>query len=197
LPTHSLRRCAQSLYRISTSVFIFKEDNTMSAQQLSTVAYDVIVASGNTAKNVVNAYRAGGERVAGLVEQRWDRAFKESRAQLSAETAKNATAAKQLVGGYYTKSLTVTTDSATDVIAQLVKLAGGGVERALASAHLVQAKTGITTIDTLAQATLPGVVAISTFASTVEQQSAVLARKVAGDSVLHAAKRAAKRATRA
>jgi hypothetical protein len=77
----------------------------MSAQQFSTVAYDVIVASGNTAKNVVNAYRVGGERVAGLVEQRWDRAFKESRAQLSAETAKNATAAK-LVAGYYTKSLT-------------------------------------------------------------------------------------------
>jgi hypothetical protein len=82
------------------------------------------------------------------------------------------------------------------VIAQLVKLAGGGVERALASAHLVQAKTGITTIDTLAQATLPGVVAISTFASTVEQQSATLVRKVAGDSVLHTAKRAAKRAVK-
>ena len=65
----------------------------MSAQQLSTVAYDVIVSSGNTAKNVINAYRAGGERVAGVIEQRWDTAFAQSRKQLSAETAKNATAA--------------------------------------------------------------------------------------------------------
>jgi hypothetical protein len=165
----------------------------MSAQQLSTVAYDVIVSSGNTAKNVITAYRAGGERVADLLEQRWDKAFAQSRAQLSAETAKNAKAAKQLVGGYYARGLTVSTDSATDMVAQLVKLAGGGVERALASAEKVQAKTGITTIDTLAQATLPGVVALSTLASSVEQQTAVLARKVAGDSVLHVAKRAAKR----
>ncbi len=162
----------------------------MSAQQFSTVAYDVIVASGNTAKNVVHAYRAGGERVAGLLEQRWDRAFKESRAQLSAETAKNATAAKQLVGGYYAKGLTVATDSATEVIAQLVKVLGGSVERALAGAELVQAKTGLNTIDTLAQATLPGVVALSNLASTVEQQSAALARKVAGDDALAVAKRA-------
>jgi hypothetical protein len=162
----------------------------MSAQQFSTVAYDVIVSSGNTAKNVVHAYRAGGERVAGLLEQRWDRAFKASRAQLSTETAKNATAAKQLVGGYYAKGLTVATDSATEVIAQLVKVLGGGVERALAGAELVQAKTGMSTIDTLAQATLPGVVALSTLATQVEEKSAVLARKVAGDSVLAVAKRA-------
>jgi hypothetical protein len=162
----------------------------MSAQQFSTVAYDVIVASGNTAKNVVHAYRAGGERVAGLLEQRWDRAFKESRAQLSAQTAKNATAAKQLVGGYYAKSLTVTTDSATEVIAQLVKVLGGGVERTLAGVELVQAKTGLSTIDTLAQVTLPGVVALSNLASTVEQQSATLVRKVAGDYTSTVAKRA-------
>ncbi len=168
----------------------------MSAQQLSTVAYDVIVSSGNTAKNVITAYRAGGARVADVLEQRWDKAFAQSRAQLSAETAKNAKAAKQLVGDYYARGLTITTDSATDMVAQLVKIAGGGVERALASAEKVQAKTGITTIDTLAQATLPGAVALSTLASTVEQQSAMLARKVAGDSVLRIAKNVAKRAAK-
>jgi hypothetical protein len=152
----------------------------MSAQQLSTVAYDVIVSSGNTAKNVINAYRAGGERVAGAIEQRWDNAFAQSRKQLSAETAKNAIAAKQLVGGYYTKGLTVTTDSASGIVAQLVKVLGGGVERALAGAELVQAKTGIHTIDTLAQATMPGVVALSTLASQAEQQTAALTRKIKG-----------------
>jgi hypothetical protein len=162
----------------------------MSAQQLSTLAYDVIVASGNTAKNVINAYRAGGERVGGLVEQRWDSAFAQSRPQLTAETAKNATAAKQIVGGYYTKGLTVASDSATDVVAQLVKVLGGGVERALAGVEMVQAKTGITTIDALAQASMPGVVALSTLAAQVEKKSAVLARKIKGDNVLNVAKRA-------
>ncbi len=165
----------------------------MSAQQLSTVAYDVIVSSGNTAKNVINAYRAGGERVAGAIEQRWDNAFAQSRKQLSAETAKNATAAKQLVGGYYTKGLTVTTDSASGLVAQLVKVLGGGVERALAGAELVQAKTGMNTIDTLAQVSMPGVVALSGLAAQAEQQSAALTRKIKGHSALAVAKRAAKR----
>ncbi len=162
----------------------------MSAQQLSTVAYDVIVASGNTAKNVINAYRAGGERVGELLEQSWDSAFAQSRAQLSVETAKNATAAKQMIGGYYAKSLTVTSDSATDVVAQLVKVLGGGVERALAGVEMVQAKTGTTTIDTLAQVSMPGVVALSSLASQVEKKSAMLARKIKGNNVLNVAKRA-------
>ncbi len=165
----------------------------MSAQQLSTIAYDVIVSSGNTAKNVINAYRAGGERVAGAIEQRWDTAFAQSRKQLSTETAKNATAAKHLVGGYYTKGLAVTTDSASGIVAQLVKVLGGGVARALAGATLVQAKTGTHTIDTLAQASMPGVAALSTLASQAEQQTAALTRKIKGNSTLAVAKRAAKR----
>jgi hypothetical protein len=168
----------------------------MSAQQLSTVAYDVIESTGNTAKNVINAYLAGGQRVGQAVEQRWDSAFAQSRPQLSRETAQNATAAKHLVGGYYARSLNITTTGANDVVAQLVKLAGGGIERALANAQLLQAKTGITTIDTLAQGAMPGVVAISTFASTVEQQTAELARKVAGNDVLVKAKRAVKRSAK-
>ncbi len=169
----------------------------MSAQQLSHVANDVIISYGNTVKNVINAYRAGGERVAGLVEQRWDHAFAQSRAQLSAETAKNATAAKAIVGGYYTRGLSVATDSANEVVAQMVKLANTGVERAANGAELLQAKTGIHAIDTVAQATLPGAVALSTLASTIEQKSAVLARKIKGNNVLNVARRAAKRKARA
>jgi len=65
----------------------------MSAKKLSTVANDVIESYGNTAKNVIHAYRAGGERVAGLLEHSWDRALKESRSQLAVGVARNANAA--------------------------------------------------------------------------------------------------------
>jgi hypothetical protein len=162
----------------------------MSTQQLSTVTYDLIESYGNTAKNVIHAYRVGGERVAGLLEQRWNVAFEQSLPQLSAETAANAAAAKQLVGGYYAKGLSVTTDGATDMVAQLVRLAGSGVERAASNANLFETKTGVTALNSLAQATLPGVVALSTLAAQMEQKSAVLARKIKGDSVLNVAKRA-------
>ena len=49
----------------------------MSAKNLSTVAADLIESYGNTAKNVIDAYRAGGERVVSLLEQRWNQALKQ------------------------------------------------------------------------------------------------------------------------
>jgi hypothetical protein len=158
----------------------------MRTQKLSTVATDVIASTGNTAKNVIQAYRVGGERVVGLLEQRWDSAFKASRAKLSAETAKNAAAAQQMVSNYTTKGLVITTNGAQGVVNQLVKLADAGVERVAANASLFEEKTGVTALNTLAQATLPSVVVLSTFAAQMEQKSAVLARKVGGDTTVTA-----------
>ena len=153
----------------------------MRAKKLSTVTNDVIASTGNTAKNVIQAYRVGGERVMGLLEQRWNSAFQASRAQLSAQTAKNATVAQQMVSGYTTKGLAISSNGAHGAVDQMVKLAGAGVERVAANASLFEEKTGVTALNTLAQATLPGVVVLSTFAAQMEQKSAVLARKVAGD----------------
>ena len=57
----------------------------MSTKALSSVTTDLITSYGNTAKNVINAYRAGGERVADFFEQRWERALEQSRSQLVPE----------------------------------------------------------------------------------------------------------------
>ena len=65
----------------------------MTAKNLSTVATDLIGCYGNTAKNVIDAYHAGGERVVTALEQRWNSALQQSRSQLTSEVAKNATAA--------------------------------------------------------------------------------------------------------
>lgn len=155
----------------------------MSAKKFSTVATDVIESYGNTAKNVIHAYRAGGERVAGLLEKGWDRALKESRSQLAEGVARNANAAQQVLNGYYTKGLTLTSDGAEQVVDQMVKLAGTGVQRVAANAHRFEEKTGVTALNTLAQATLPGVVALSTLATMIEVTSATLASKIAGAKV--------------
>lgn len=152
----------------------------MSAKKLSTVATDVIESYGNTAKNVIHAYRAGGERVGNLLERGWDRALKESRSQLANGVAKNANAAQQALTSYYTKGLTVTSDGAEQVVDQVVKLAGAGVERVAANAHRFEEKTGVTALNTLAQATLPGAVALSTLATKIEATSATFASKIAG-----------------
>lgn len=155
----------------------------MSAKKLSTVTTDVIESYGNTAKNVIHAYRAGGERVANLLEKGWDRALKESRSQLAEGVARNASSAQQVLNGYYTKGLTLTSDGAEQVVDQMVKLAGSGVQRVAANAHRFEEKTGVTALNTLAQATLPTAVALSTLATKIEVSSANLASKVAGPKV--------------
>jgi len=161
----------------------------MSAKNLSTVANDLIESYGNTALNVIQAYRAGGERVVSLLEQRWNQALKQSRSELTAETAKNASAAQAAFSAYYTKGLLLTTSGAEQVVSQLVKVAEAGVERAAANASLFEEKTGVTTLNTLAQATAPGALALSKLAAQIEQKSAELASKIAGDSNKTATKR--------
>ena len=155
----------------------------MTAKNLSTVATDLIESYGNTAKNVIDAYRAGGERAVSLLEQRWNRALKQSRSELTAETAKNAAAAQMAFSAYYSKGLDLTANGATQVLSQLVKALEQGVERVAANASAFEEKTGVTTFNKLAAATAPGALVLSKLASQIEQKSAALASKIAGDDV--------------
>ena len=59
----------------------------MTAQHLSHVAADLVGYYGNTAKNVIDAYRSGGERVVTELEKRWNSALKHSRSQLTGDVA--------------------------------------------------------------------------------------------------------------
>ncbi len=155
----------------------------MTAKNLSTVATDLIECYGNTAKNVIDAYRAGGERVVTVLEKRWNAAFKESRSQLTKDVAKNASAAQLAFSVYYTKGLTQTTKGAGMVVSQLVKLAEAGVERVAANASLFEEKTGLSTLNTIAEVAKPGAVVLSQFAAKLEEKSAALASKIAGNDV--------------
>jgi hypothetical protein len=155
----------------------------MTAKNLSTVATDLVGCYGNTAKNVIDAYRAGGERVVTVLEKRWNAALKESRSQLASDVAKNASAAQLAFSTYYSKGLTQTSKGAELVVSQLVKLAEAGIERVAANASLFEEKTGLHALSTIAQVSKPGVLVLSEFAARVEEKSAQLASKVAGDNV--------------
>ena len=168
------------------------ERNNMRVKNLSTVAADLIESYANTAKNVVDAYHAGGERVVSLLEQRWNRALKESRPQLTAEVVKNASAAHLAFTVLYSKGLNQTSHGAQQLVSQIVKLLDLGVERAAANAGQFEEKTGVTTLTTLARATAPGVLVLSKVATRIEQKSAALVSKIAGSD---GAKASVKRST--
>jgi len=164
---------------MTLSLLNFAQENPMTAKNLSTVANEVIESYGNTAKHVIHAYRAGGERAVGLMEASWNRALRESRSQLEAGVAKNATALQQAFSGFTIKGLSVTSNGAQEAVNQMVKLAEAGVERLAANAHLFEEKTGVTTLNTLAQAARPGAEVLCTLATQLEKTTAGLASKIA------------------
>lgn len=151
----------------------------MSSTNLSTVTNDLIVSYGNTAKNVINAYRAGGERVADFFEQRWDRALEQSRSQLVPEVRNNAKHAQRVLGSYYVKGLAFTTNGADSVVDQLVSFAGQGVQQVAANANRFEEKTGVA-LDRFTVAVAPVASAVTKLATQIEQKSGELAGKIAG-----------------
>ena len=151
----------------------------MSTKALSNVTTDLINSYGNTAKNVINAYRAGGQRVANFVEQRWERALEKSRSQLVPEVRSNAKQAQKILGSYYVKGLAFTTNGADTVVDQLVSFAGQGVQQVAANANSFEEKTGVA-LDRFTVAVAPVTTVVTKLASQIELKSGELADKIAG-----------------
>ena len=151
----------------------------MSTKALSSVTTDLINSYGNTAKNVINAYRAGGQRVANFVEQRWERALEKSRSQLVPEVRSNAKQAQKILGSYYVKGLAFTTNGADTVVDQLVSFAGQGVQQVAANANRFEEKTGVA-LDRFTVAVAPVTTVVTKLASQIELKSGELADKIAG-----------------
>lgn len=154
----------------------------MSAKNLSTVTNDLIVSYGNTARNVIQAYRAGGSRVIRFVDQRWETALGKSAGRLQPEVRGNAEAAQRKISGFYLTGINLASSSAEVVVDKMVELAGKGVHRLAANAAQLEKSTGFTALNTVALAASPAVQAVSKLASTIEQKTGLLAAKVKGQS---------------
>jgi hypothetical protein len=156
----------------------------MRVKSLSTLTCHMINSYGNTAKNVIHAYHAGGERVVGLLEQRWNRALKQSRSQLAGEVVKNATAVQQALHSYSLKGLTRTSAGAQNMVNRMVKLADAGVHKVSVNLVRFEDKTGARALSSLAQAAMPGATALNALVSRIGRKSADLVTQVAGDKAM-------------
>ena len=152
----------------------------MSTQNLSAVTTGLIQSYGNTARNVINAYRVGNERAMGYVDQRWTSAVMNTGERLTAEVRNNALAAQKKLSSYYAKGLALTTDSADTAIAKAVELAAKGVQQIAANAARFEKSTGVTALNKLAVAVVPAAQGISKVAVKIEAQSSQLVNTVAG-----------------
>ncbi len=152
----------------------------MAKQNLSTVTNELIASYGNTAKNVITACHVGNKRVVSYVDQSWATAVKKTGKRLTADARGNAIAAQQKISGYYSKGIEATTDNANLAVNKAVELAAKGVDQVAANAARFEKSTGLTALSTLAVATLPAAQAVVKAAAKLEEQSSVLAKKVAG-----------------
>jgi hypothetical protein len=107
----------------------------MTKHEFTDVATNALGQFGNAAHQVIALYREGGERIAAAANERWDTAFAQAKPQLDAETRKNAKHFKEVVGGYWTRAIALSTDGATIAIDTVVGAAITGVERMAGYAH--------------------------------------------------------------
>src|SRR5215213_7661050 len=113
----------------------------MNTTHISATATDLVGKFGNAAHSVIGLYREGGERLAGTLDQRWKAAMKQSSAQLTPETRKNANHAHQVFNGYLVKGLAVSADGAEVVVDTLVGATVAAIERTAAFAQANLQKT--------------------------------------------------------
>ena len=152
----------------------------MTIQNLSTVASDVITSYGNTAVNVINAYRAGGQRVIGFVDQRFESVVNRRALPLSTSVRGNLVTMQKTISGYYAKGIQLSSGGAETVVHTVVDLAGKGVERIAANAISFDKAYRTSALDTLSSVVLPGAHVVSKVADKIEQGATQVAEKIAG-----------------
>jgi hypothetical protein len=165
----------------------------MRNKNLSSVATAVIESYGNTAINMINAYRVGGERVIGFVDQRFEAAVNTGAARLSEELRSNLIDTEKRISGYYAKGLQIGSERAESAVSTAVELANKGVDRIAANAERFDQATKIGALDMINRVALPAATVVSEVVVRIEEGSSQLAKRVAGKpAVVKAAAKKAK-----
>lgn len=152
----------------------------MSKHNLSSVTAAVIDSYGNTAINVIHAYRAGSERVIGFVDQRFASAVNTGAARLSDELRSNLIDTEKRISGYYARGLQIGSDRAESVVGTAVDLANKGVERMAANAERFDQATKFGALEAINRLALPAANAVSEVVVRIEEGSSQLVKRVSG-----------------
>ena len=101
----------------------------MDKQALGSTARQWIDGFDSGAHRAIGAWREGGERLGGFARARWDTAFAQAKPQLSAETRRNASHARDVFAGLYTRGIVLSASGAEAAVDTLVVAAKAAVHR--------------------------------------------------------------------
>jgi len=174
-----------------------RKENVLSNKNLSSVAASVIDSYGNTARNVIGVYRAGGERMIGFVDQRFEGVVHRGAAGLRDGLRSNLVHTQQRWSGYCVKSLHYGSERATSAVDAAVDLAHKGVERIAANAERFDQATQLGALEAISRVAMPAAAVVSQFAERIESGSSKLMQRVSRQpAVASAVARQAKAAAR-
>ncbi len=151
----------------------------MTTKNLSTAANEVIADYGVINMNVINAYRFGGERVLGFVDQRFADAVNRGTA-LSQELRTNVIDSQKRVSGFFVKGLQIGSDRAHSAVGVAVDLASKGVTLVATNADRLDRRTNMRALDKLNRAVMPAANVIVQMVERIEQGSGKLVQRVSG-----------------
>ena len=151
----------------------------MNTKNLSTVANEVIADYGVINMNVINAYRFGGERMLGIVDQRFADTVNRGTA-LSKELRANVIDSQKRVSGYFVKGLQIGSDRAHSAVGVAVDLASKGVNIVATNADRLDRSTNLNALDKLNRAVMPAANVIVQLVERIEQGSGKLVQLVSG-----------------
>lgn len=151
----------------------------MTTKNLSTVANEVIADYGVINMNVINAYRFGGERMIGFVEQRFADVVNRGTA-LSKELRTNVIDSQKRVSGYFVKGLQIGSDRAHSAVGVAVDLASKGVNIVATSADRLDRRTNLNALDKLNRAVMPVANVVVQVVERIEQGSGKLVQRLSG-----------------
>jgi hypothetical protein len=152
----------------------------MSTKNLSSVATDLIESYGITATNVVNAYRFGGARLIGFVDQNFANAVNRGGSLIRADLRSGLIGRQQLISGYYVKGLDFGGERAEAAIGIAVDLASKGVSLAAANAERFDQATNLGALEVLNRVAMPAANVVVQVVERIEQGSGKLVRVVSG-----------------
>jgi hypothetical protein len=164
----------------------------MTTKNLSSVATAVIESYGNTAMNMIHAYRLGGQRVIGFVDQRFEAVVNAGGTRLGDELRTNLIGTEKRISSYYTRGLQFGAERAETTVGAAVELANKGVVRIAANAERFDQATNFGALDMLNRVAMPAAKAVSEVVVRIEEGSSQLVKRVTGKSVV--VKTAAKQA---
>ena len=154
----------------------------MSAKSLASVAQQVITTYGNTAKNVIQAYRVGGERAFLMVDQTFAAAVDKTAERINPKLRSGAVAVEQLVSSFYAKRVSMASDGADFAVNRVVTIAEFGVTQVAANANRFEKATRTQALSTIAAAALPAAKAVNDVGVKLEAKSEELVSKLTGAS---------------